>query len=267
MNLEVMKVEKEKISKYIKGKEFYFVLLLSLITVFAVSAIMILNNSDNDDENKKNIVDLNEPLVNEDDLDIVVDNERLDIDSLENEEDKLEVSSNKVDNTEVIDENIEEETVSVMSSDVKDDTNVSAVALSFDPSNGLSWPINGEILIDYSMDQTVYFETLNKYECNPALFIKAMIGDEVKSAAKGIVKEISNDAYLGNVLTIDIGDGYEIVYAQIEDILVTTGDKVEPEQIIAKVAEPTNFYKNEGSHLYFKVLKDGNPINPNNLLQ
>lgn len=33
----------------------------------------------------------------------------------------------------------------------------------------LLWPAAGTILIDYSMDGSVYFPTLNQYKYNPAL--------------------------------------------------------------------------------------------------
>ena len=48
------------------------------------------------------------------------------------------------------------------------------------------------------------------------------------------------------------------------DITLAEGDQVSAGDIVGKVAEPTIYYSVEGSNVYFKLTKDGEPINPLN---
>ena len=41
----------------------------------------------------------------------------------------------------------------------------------FSEDSTLTWPASGAVLIGYSMDQTVFFSTLEQYKYNPALII------------------------------------------------------------------------------------------------
>lgn len=59
-----------------------------------------------------------------------------------------------------------------------------AVTLHFDKSSAV-WPIEGDVLLDYSMDSTIYFPTLEQYRCNPAMVIGGKVNDKVFAMAKG----------------------------------------------------------------------------------
>jgi septal ring factor EnvC (AmiA/AmiB activator) len=133
---------------------------------------------------------------------------------------------------------------------------------SYDGKEKLIWPVSGNVLIPYSMDTTVYFETLDQYQCNPALYIKAEAGTEVKSVYQGKVTQIQKDDRLGNLMTVDIGNGYQVTYGQLDEISLQEGDSVETGSVIGKVAEPTDYFLLEGSHLYFKMTKENEPVNP-----
>lgn len=130
----------------------------------------------------------------------------------------------------------------------------------------LLWPIAGNILMDYSMDKTVYFSTLDQYKYNPAIIIEGSVDQNVLSAASGKVLSIENVDETGTTITMDIGSGYQVIYGQIKEPAVQQGDYVQAGALIGYVAEPTRFYSKEGSNLYFQVLKDGESINPKELL-
>ena len=133
------------------------------------------------------------------------------------------------------------------------EANVGAEAppLSFSAeTDQLLWPIAGNILMDYSMDKTVYFSTLDQYKYNPAIIIEGSVDQNVLSAASGKVISIENVDETGTTITMDIGSGYQVIYGQIKE----------------PVVQPTRFYSKEGSNLYFQVLKDGESINPKELL-
>ena len=135
-------------------------------------------------------------------------------------------------------------------------------ALTFSDSDTLVWPIVGNILVNYSMDKTVYFPTLQQYKYNPAIIIQANEGDLVTAASAGKVISIFNDPQIGNGITMELGGGYEVTYGQLANILVSEGSYVAAGDVIAEVASPTKYFSVEGTNVYFKLTKDGTPVNP-----
>ena len=134
--------------------------------------------------------------------------------------------------------------------------------LSFGDTDTLVWPVVGNVLINYSMDKTVYFPTLDQYKYNPAIVIAANEGDMITAAAAGKVTSVFEDPQIGQAVTMDLGNGYEITYGQLKEILVSEGSYVSMGDMIASVAAPTKYYCIEGTNVYFKLTKDGNPVNP-----
>lgn len=142
-----------------------------------------------------------------------------------------------------------------------------SVAETFGDDAKMVWPVEGEILKEYSPDKTIYFETLDQYKCIPALMIKADVNQEVVGAFGGTVESVTEDSVNGTMITVDMGNGYKAVYGQMKDVNVKEGDKVVKGQAIGNVAQPTKYYTEEGSHLYFGMTKDGTPVDPQNYLE
>lgn len=126
----------------------------------------------------------------------------------------------------------------------------------------LSWPAAGTILMDYSMDGTVYFKTLNEYKYNPALIIGSEVGNPVVASAKGIVESIAINEETGTTLTMNIGNDYELIYGELKEVAVSEGEVVEQGQLLGYISEPTKYYCEEGSNLYFAMKKDGQIVDP-----
>ena len=124
------------------------------------------------------------------------------------------------------------------------------------------WPVTGTILLDYNMDQTMYFPTLDQYKLNPSISVQAMEGDPVRAVAEGMVLSIVNDARTGTTVTMELGDSYQAIYGQLTDLLVSEGDVVEEGAIIGYIAAPTKYYSKEGTNLYFAMKRNGEPIDP-----
>ena len=135
-------------------------------------------------------------------------------------------------------------------------------SVSFNEDSKLLWPVNGTILLNYSMDKTVYFSTLDQYKYNPAVIISGAEGDQVISATTGIVKSIDVTAETGTTVNIDIGNGYELFYGQLKEVPVKVGDYVEAKTVLGYVSQPTKYYSVEGCNVYFAMRKDGQPANP-----
>lgn len=123
-------------------------------------------------------------------------------------------------------------------------------------------PVSGEPLIKYSMDSSVYFATLDQYKYNPAMIYEAAQGEGVLACGRGRVINVHKDPELGHVVVLDLGDGYQAVYGQVDNIEIPIGKTVEAGTRLATVAAPTKYFSVEGSNLYFQLLKDGECIDP-----
>lgn len=132
--------------------------------------------------------------------------------------------------------------------------------------NQTVWPIEGEILLDYSMDATIFFPTLEQYRYNPAIVIEGAVNDKVLSMARGKITKVSENEETGCTVTQDLGDGYTAIYGQLKELNFSEGDMVESGQVIGYVNEPTKYYSTEGSNVYFRLEKDGNAVNPKEYL-
>ena len=134
--------------------------------------------------------------------------------------------------------------------------------LVFSEEDVLSWPVDGNVLIPFNMEQTVYFATLDQYKYNPAVIIAGDVGEEVWAATDGKVTSIREDAQTGTTVTVDLGDGYEAVYGQLGELHVKEGDRIDEGVLIGYLGEPTKYYSVEGCNLYFQLLKDGEAVDP-----
>ena len=134
--------------------------------------------------------------------------------------------------------------------------------LVFSEEDILSWPVDGNVLIPFNMEQTVYFATLDQYKYNPAVIIAGDVGEEVWAATDGKVTSIKEDAQTGTTVTVDLGDGFEAIYGQLGELHVKEGDRIEEGVLIGYLGEPTKYYSVEGCNLYFQLLKDGEAVDP-----
>lgn len=134
--------------------------------------------------------------------------------------------------------------------------------LHFDQETGLLWPVEGDVLIEYSADKVVFFPTLSQYKTNPAMIIGSEVGESVKASAAGIVKSINKSDETGRTVTVAIGDDFQVVYGQLKDVTVEEGDSVSEGQVIGKIAKPTKYYSVEGANLYYQVKQKEETVNP-----
>ena len=145
--------------------------------------------------------------------------------------------------------------------------NTSGENFHYDGKEKLTWPVMGTIILPYSMDTTVYYTTLDQYACNDGILIGAKKGQEVVAAADGrVVNVFSSDRY-GKMMTILIGDYYEITCGQLENIQYEVGDEVKKGEVIAAVAKPSRTFTLEGPHLFMKMTCKGEAINPTEYLE
>ena len=139
--------------------------------------------------------------------------------------------------------------------------------LEYDGQQLLIWPVIGNVILPFSMDTTVYFQTLDMYKCNPGMLIQGEEGSNVQAAYEGVVTAIDDTKEYGTVIRVNLGNGYEAVYGQVMNVCVRVGDTVSMAQNLAEIAPASRYYSEEGPHLYFAISKDGEPVNPMGLIQ
>ncbi len=166
--------------------------------------------------------------------------------------------------TVAVEETESEEVADVMNSDVTDNAaeTVNTPELHFSADSGLNWPLQGNVILNYSMDHTIYFATLDQYKYNPAVIIGGVVNDRVSSATAGQISDISTNEETGMTVTVDLGDGYSAIYGQLKEVPYSVGDYVESGSTIGYLSEPTKYYSVEGCNLYFELQKDGAPVDP-----
>ena len=260
--------------KFLSTKGFYIALCTGVI---AFAALMVAYDYNSTDERLGNeqAIDLNEPVDNEevagrtdattqDDLSQIVNSQG----ALVKEDVKEEVVKEQI-TTEIIQEGttkqeeVQEELQDVSSHSAQPEKQ----EIVFDEERSLIWPLIGNVILPYSMDTTVYFQTLDTYKCNPAILIQGEEGSDVFAACRGIVVDIVETKELGTVVIMDLGSGYEATYGQLMNVTVYPGQLVAESQNIGEVAPVSTHYIEEGNHLYFKITKDGEPVDPMTLIR
>lgn len=134
--------------------------------------------------------------------------------------------------------------------------------LNFSMEQGLIRPVDGEVLMHYSMDSSVYFATLDQYKYNPAVLFGAPEDAPVSACAQGLVLSVFSNEEIGNAVTLDLGNGYQATYGQLKDIQVSEGSLIEAGTLLGYVAAPTKYYSLEGSNVYFALTCNNTPVNP-----
>ena len=149
----------------------------------------------------------------------------------------------------------------------EDDSRTSQTHFAYDGKQLLPWPVMGNVILPYSMDTTVYYTTLDQYACNDGLLIGARKGEEVTAVADGRIVNVAQSDRYGTMVTLLIGDNYEVFYGQMGNVKHEIGDEVKEGDVLGLVAEPTRSFVLEGPHLYFKMTYQGEPVNPVDYLE
>lgn len=271
-------MKKQNVTSLFKGKGFYVSLGIGAIVLAAIGSIsynMLGNQDENSSENQNQMVQ--EAVLDEKETSDVSIPEQPAVTqeaSADKESDLLSENddvngsiTNEAEttaNTKTQDAAEEPDSVPVINTEGSKAEN-----LHFNEDKGLLWPITGNVIMNYSMDSTIYFQTLAQYKCNPALIIAGDVGTDVFCAADGIVTDITENEETGFTVTTNVGDGYYIVYGQLneKDLTVEVGDSIAEGNVIGTIAEPTKYYVVEGSNLYFQVLEGDDTVNPMLLLR
>ncbi len=134
--------------------------------------------------------------------------------------------------------------------------------LSFNENSALYWPVVGDVILPYNMENTIWFPTLGIYKCNPEIYIACDEGTKINSSCAGVVKSISEDEVNGTSITLSVGNDYTVTYGSVDNLKVAKGDLVKTGDTIGYVAKPTIYFSEEGPGLHFAISCDDEPVDP-----
>lgn len=118
------------------------------------------------------------------------------------------------------------------------------------------WPTRG-ILTDAFGWRIHPFTGMREF--HKAVDIATQLGNKVAAAANGVVLVAENRNYLGNVVVIDHGFGYQTWYGHLSSFAVKEGDRVKRFQTIGSVGSTG---RSNAPHVHYEVHFMGNPQNP-----
>lgn len=272
-------VKKKKLSTILKEKAFLILLLVSILCVAGIAAINFTKEEKQEDnqlfvdreESTKeletttvtNAMETQTQETPSESMQVAADETAGIGDALLAEGESGYFESNLMDATDEPITESTEETVGVAQESVATEAvDGPALQLNFNEDSKLKWPIEGNVILDYSMNATVYFSTLKQYKYNPAILIQGEVNTPVVAAADGIVTEISSNEEIGDYVVMTLGNDYQLVYGQLKALEVAEGDSVEKGQLLGYINEPTKYYVVEGSNLYLELLNGTEPVDP-----
>ena len=95
---------------------------------------------------------------------------------------------------------------------------------------------------------------------NPMVIFDSAAGNSVIASGSGTVQTVTTDVKLGNMVTIDHGNGYISIYRNSGDPLVTEGFAIDKGDIIFVITE-------DNTTLGYQIQQDEQYINPEELIE
>ncbi len=119
-----------------------------------------------------------------------------------------------------------------------------------------------DVINDFSNGELVKSATSGIWQTHNGVDLSASVDTAVQAVADGTVTKVYEDALLGICVTIDHTD-FTANYCNLGvGVIVIEGDTVEKGSIIATVGDTSTSESALDSHLHFETIKDGNYINP-----
>jgi len=116
------------------------------------------------------------------------------------------------------------------------------------------WPLDGYVTREFEAGNLV-----NGVPPHYGIDLVAPLDTELRAAGRGIVQSAGWDDDLGNYVEIRHGFGYVTIYGHCSRLVVQTGDRVEPGQVVAALGGTG---RASAPHLHFEIWRDGEAVDP-----
>lgn len=121
-------------------------------------------------------------------------------------------------------------------------------------------PVLGHALTGVGMS---YSEVFKDYRYNTGVALAADPGAEIKVALPGTVALISTGENGTKTVSINHGNGWESSYGGLDQVKVNAGQKLAQDHVLGTLGKHSKANGVMENHLYFKVTKNGEPVDPN----
>ena len=126
-----------------------------------------------------------------------------------------------------------------------------------------TYPIEGEILKGFAIDNLVFSETLQEWIVHKGIDIKSARTTVVKATEDGTVKAIKNDPRYGLTIILEHRDGFKTIYSNLLTTdFVKEGENVTKGQSLGTVGNSAAFEIADEPHLHFEMTKDDETVDP-----
>lgn len=129
------------------------------------------------------------------------------------------------------------------------------------------WPITGETVAEYSMDQLSYNETTHDWRTHDGVDLAAQAGEPVRAACGGTVSAVYDDEFFGTTVVISHDDGYSTHYSNLAAMpTVSAGSTVAAGDTIGSVGSTAILESGTETHLHFAVYQNGEAVDPSSFV-
>lgn len=233
------KNKKDKVKDFFRKEGFYLVLFLCLCVITTVAVVTTKRNQSLEDGNK-----------GQDEFTLNIDDK--------------ETSEVKKQNAERVEENVNED-LAQAEEDIASSEEEVNVSAGTNTEVVFSKPIDGVISRGYTYPKPQVMADGTSRNIR-GINISAPIGTEVKAAAIGEVKEVSNKVDEGNYVIIAHSNGLYTKYTNLSsEVMVNVGDRVTEETVIGTVGSSSKIFNSTefGEHLNIQVQdSDGKDLDP-----
>lgn len=249
-------------------KDGFYIILFICVCVVAVTTVFASKR--NLKEEEKNLSQVEDFIIIEDDLDLEsslnlenIDEKDLSHNHMEDLDEELDENEEEIKEAMAEDsEEIEEE------EDIEDDLQYVEEIPPSSVAESMILPVNGQIVLDYTKDNLIYSETLEEWTAHKGIDIQGQEGSQVVAALSGVVQEVYKDELWGTVIIIDHGDGLLTKYANLaEEVLISEGARVNKGEAIGKIGKTALIEIMMEPHIHFEVIQDGVNVDPKEYIQ
>lgn len=125
----------------------------------------------------------------------------------------------------------------------------------------LDWPVKGRIIESFGVK---YVDDLKTEIFNKGVKIEVQGDGFVRAVFDGVVKYVDWIKGYGNLIIVSHEDGYYTIYANIDDVMVKVGQKINKNEKIGIIDVDI---KEIQHYLYFEIRKNNNALNPQEWLK
>jgi len=130
-----------------------------------------------------------------------------------------------------------------------------------------SRPVKGKVISEYSGEELLYNEALKDWRTHNGVDFDAMVGEQVKASANGVVDRVY-DSNMGRSVVINHQNGFLTIYSNLaEDTPIKEGDEIAGGDVIGAVGNTALGDITEAPHLHFEIIKNGIKENPTEYIE